>query len=153
VRWMGQRVYVAWDTSMLWHTSCLIRLSLLSRGRAVLLEGRVSKHGRAAGAFETDNAWLEEGQNPLPWACQAVLLADRGFADTQLLSHLRQLGWHFRLRIKAKCWIPPGHWASFQVGAIALKPGHLCCWQGVSRTDKHCGPVPLAVARPRGSED
>jgi len=43
--------------------------------------------------------------------------------------------------------------ASFQVGEIALQPGHMYFWQGVSMTDKHFGPVHLAVARPLGSEE
>jgi Transposase DDE domain len=153
VSWMGKRVYVALDTSMLWNTYCLIRLSLIYRGRAVPLGWRVIEHGSAAVAFETYKALLAEVQSHLPLACKAVFLADRGFADTQLMSHLRQLGWHFRIRIKANFWIHPSHLASFQVGEIALKPGHMCFWHGVSMTDKHFGPVHLAVARPLGSEE
>jgi len=153
VSWMGKRVYVALDTSMLWNTYCLIRLSLIYRGRAVPLGWRVIEHGSAAVAFETYKALLEEVQSHLPLACKAVFLADRGFADTQLMSHLRQLGWHFRIRIKTNFWIHPSHLASFQVGAIELQPGHMCFWQGVSMTDKHFGPVHLAVARPLGSEE
>ena len=30
-----------------------------------------------------------------------VFLADHGFAETELMGHLKQLGWHFRIRIKA----------------------------------------------------
>jgi hypothetical protein len=153
VNWMGKRVYVALDTSMLWNTYCLIRLSLIYRGRAVPLGWRVIEHGSAAVAFETYKALLEEVQSHLPLACKAVFLADRGFADTQLMSHLRQLGWHFRIRIKTNFWIHPSHLASFQVGEIELKPGHMCFWQGVSMTDKHFGPVHLAVASPLGSEE
>ncbi len=153
VSWMGKRVYVALDTSMLWNTYCLIRLSLIYRGRAVPLGWRVIKHGSAAVAFETYKALLAEVQSHLPLACKVVLLADRGFADTQLMSHLSQLGWHFRIRIKANFWMHPSHLASFQVGEIELKPGHMCFWQGVSMTDKHFGPVHLAVARPLGSEE
>jgi len=153
VRGMGKRVSVALDTSRLWKTSGLIRLSLSSRGRAVPLGWRVSEHGSAAVALETYKALLEEGQSHLPWACKAVLLADRGGAATPWMSHLRQLGWHFRLRIKAKFWMHPSHLASFQGGEIALQPGPRCCWQGVSMTDKHFGLVPLAVARPLGSEE
>ena len=153
VGWVGKRMYVALDTSMLWNTYCLIRLSLIYRGRAVPLGWRVIEHGSAAVAFETYKALLEEVQSHLPLACKAVFLADRGFADTQLMSHLRQLGWHFRIRIKTNFWIHPSHLASFQVGEIELKPGHMCFWQGVSMTDKHFGPVHLAVARPRGSEE
>jgi hypothetical protein len=37
VGWVGKRVYVALDTSMWWTTYCLIRLSVIYRGRAVPL--------------------------------------------------------------------------------------------------------------------
>jgi hypothetical protein len=82
-----------------------------------------------------------------------VLLADRGFADTQLMGHLRGLGGHFRMRITSTFWIYPAHLAPLQGGEIALKPGPIRCGQEVSITDKHCGPVHLAVARPVGSDE
>jgi hypothetical protein len=53
VGWVGQRVYVALDTSMLWNTSCLIRLSVIYRGRAVPLVWQVIEQGSAAVSFET----------------------------------------------------------------------------------------------------
>ena len=53
VGWAGTRMYVALDTSMLWNTSCLIRLSVISRGRAVPLVWRVIEHGSAAVSVET----------------------------------------------------------------------------------------------------
>ena len=53
VGWVGKRVSVALDTSMLWNTSCLIRLSVIYRGRAVPLVWQVIEHGSAAVSFET----------------------------------------------------------------------------------------------------
>jgi Transposase DDE domain len=153
VGWVGKRMYVALDTSMLWNTYCLIRLSVIYRGRAVPLVWRVIEHGSAAVSFETYQDLLNEAKSRLPFACKVVFLADRGFADTQLMGHLRGLGWHFRIRIKSTFWIYPSHLAPFQVGEIALKPGHISCWQEVSITDKHFGPVHLAVARPLGSDE
>ncbi len=153
VGWAGKRMYVALDTSMLWNTYCLIRLSVIYRGRAVPLVWRVIEHGSAAVSFETYQDLLNEAKSRLPFACKVVFLADRGFADTQLMGHLRGLGWHFRIRIKSTFWIYPSHLAPFQVGEIALQPGHLSCWQEVSITDKHFGPVHLAVARPLGSDE
>jgi len=41
----------------------------------------------------------EQAKARLPFACEVVFLADRGFADTQLMGHLRDLGWHWRIRI------------------------------------------------------
>lgn len=153
VGWVGKRMYVALDTSMLWNTYCLIRLSVIYRGRAVPLVWRVIEHGSAAVSFETYKDLLNEAKSRLPFACKVVFLADRGFADTQLMGHLRGLGWHFRIRIKSTFWIYPSHLAPFQVGEVALQPGHMSCWHEVSITDKHFGPVHLAVARPLGSDE
>jgi len=153
VGWVGKRMYVALDTSMLWNTYCLIRLSVIYRGRAVPLVWRVIEHGSAAVSLETYQDLLHEAKSRLPFACKVVFLADRGFADTQLMDHLRGLGWHFRIRVKSTFWIYPSHLAPFQVGEVALQPGHLSCWQEVSITDKHFGPVHLAVARPLGSDE
>jgi len=153
VGWVGKRMSVALDTSMLWNTSCLIRLSVSYRGRAVPLGWRVIEHGSAAVSFETYQDLLEEATRRLPFACKGVCLADRGFADTQLMGHLRELGWHFRIRIKSPFWISPSHLAPFQGGEIALQPGHMRCWQEGAITDQHCGPVHLAVARPLGSDE
>ncbi len=152
VSWLGKRVYVALDTSMLWNTYCLIRLSVIYRGRAVPLGWRVIEHGSAMVSFETYQALLEEAKSRLPFACQVVFLADRGFADTQLMSYLRHLGWHFRIRIKCTFWIYPRHQAPFQVGAIDLQPGHMTFWHEVAITDKRFGPVHLAVAQPVGDD-
>ena len=96
---------------------------------------------------------MDEAQTRLPFACKVVFLADRGFADTQLMRHLRHLGWHWRIRIKSNFWIHPSHLASFQVGDIALQPGHMSCWQEVWMTDQRFGPVHLAVALPLGSDE
>jgi len=153
VGWVGKRVYVALDTSMLWNTYCLIRLSVIYRGRAVPLGWRVLKHGSATVSLEMYKELLDEAKTRLPFASEVVFLADRGFADTQLMSQLRQLGWHFRIRIKSNFWIHPSHLAAFQVGEIELQPGHMSCWQGVWMTDKRFGPVHLAVARPLGSDE
>src|SRR5260370_22743955 len=51
VGWVGKRVYVALDTSMLWNTYCLIRLSLIYRVRAVPLACQRIDQGHAAPAF------------------------------------------------------------------------------------------------------
>jgi hypothetical protein len=148
VSWVGKRMYVAWDTSMLWKTYCLIRLSVLYRGRAVPIVWRVIEHGSAAVAFETYQELLDEAKSHIPFACQVVFRADRGFADTQLMGYLRPLGWPWRIRIKSTFWIYPAHLAPLQLGEIELKSGHRSGWQGVSITDKRFGPGHLAVARP-----
>src|SRR5918996_80221 len=118
--WVGKRIYLALDTSMLWNTYCMIRISVIYRGRAIPLTWKVIEHGSAAVSFEVYKALLEQAKMLIPFACKVVFLADRGFADTQLMGHLRKMGWHFRIRIKSTFWIHPSHLASFQVSEVDL---------------------------------
>ena len=69
------------------------------------------------------------------------------------MGHLRDLGWHWRSRITANVWMHPTPLSPCQVGAVELQSGPMSFWHGVAMTDKHCGPVHLAVARPLGSEE
>ena len=62
VEWGEQALYVALDTSMLWNTYCLIRLSVIYRGRAVPLVWCVLEHGECTGGFprptERESSWI-----------------------------------------------------------------------------------------------
>lgn len=78
---------------------------------------------------------------------KVVFLADRGFADTELLGHLKQLGGHFRIRVKGSFRVlrrgqPPGKIADF-----TLAPGRAMFLHQVAITDKQFGPVSWALAR------
>lgn len=88
VEWGEQALYVALDTSMLWNTYCLIRLSVIYRGRAVPLVWCVLEHGSAQVGFETYRELLDRAAVLLPRRCKVIFLADRGFADTDLMAHL-----------------------------------------------------------------
>jgi len=122
VGWVDKTLYVALDTSMLWETYCLVRLSVIYRGRAVPLVWMVIEHRSAAVAYEVYKALLDRAATLMPFACRVVFLADRGFADTQLMRHLTQMGWHFRIRIKANFWIDHRGQRRFQVRDISLAP-------------------------------
>ena len=49
----GKRLYVALDTSMLWNTYCIVRLSVIYRGRAIPLVWCVLAHGSATVAYDS----------------------------------------------------------------------------------------------------
>ena len=153
VGWVNQTLYVALDTSMLWDTYCMVRLSVIYRGRAVPLVWMVMEHGSAQVAYEVYKALLDRAATLMPFACRVVFLADRGFADTKLMRHLKQMEWHFRIRIKENFWIDHRGQRRFQVRDISLAPGHARFWHGVKVTAQHFGPVHLAVARSLGSND
>ena len=62
---------------------------------------------------------LEKAATLVPFACQVVLLADRGFADTELMHHLKHMGWHFR----SMRWRIAGASLLLIVGTLALGQG------------------------------
>lgn len=152
--WDGKRVYVALDTSMLWNTYCLVRLSLIYRGRAVPIVWNVLEHSSASIAYEDYQALLDRAAQVLfPFACQVIFLADRGFADTALMQHLLQLGWHFRIRIKESFWIYPPGKRPRKVNKIPLAAGHTAFWHHVQITKERFGPLHLALGRTLQSQE
>ncbi len=153
VKWGEQALYVALDTSMLWNTYCLIRLSVIYRGRAVPLVWCVLQHGSAQVAFATYQELLARAALLLPRCCKVILLADRGFADTDLMAHLQRLGWHWRIRIKRSFWLYRRGHRRCKVERLSVARGQACFWQQVFITDKHYGPVALAVAQAWQGQD
>ena len=145
--WGTHTLYLALDTSMLWNQYCLIRLSVVYRGRAVPVVWEVIEHGSSSVTHEAYAALLDTVPALLPAGSKVVFLADRGFADTALLAHLRRLGWHFRIRIKATFTVlRPGQPAG-KVEELALAPGRALFLHHVAITAEHFGPVSLALGR------
>jgi hypothetical protein len=145
--WGQQAVYLALDTTMLWNRYCVIRISLIYRGRAVPLVWEVVEHGSSSVAYEGYEALLDAVPPLLPLGVKVVFLADRGFADTALLAHLRRLHWHFRIRIKASFGVTrPGH-RPCKVEDFKLAPGRALFLHHVAITANHFGPISLALAR------
>ena len=89
--WGDQRVYLALDTSMLWNTYCLVRMSLVYRGRAIPLVWTVLEHPSSRVAYNMYKEMLDQVAELLPFQCTVVFTADRGFADTHLMAHLTRL--------------------------------------------------------------
>jgi hypothetical protein len=104
-QWGEHVLYLALDTSMLWNTYCMIRISVLSRGRAIPLVWWVLEPGSAQVGYDTYKDLLDKAVPLLPGPCTVVFLAARGFADTALMAHLHRLGWHWRIRIKTSFWL------------------------------------------------
>jgi GNAT superfamily N-acetyltransferase len=138
---------------MLWNTYCLIRLSVIYRGRAVPLVWCVLQHGSAQVVFEVYPDLLARAALLLPRHCKVILLADRGFADTELMAYLQRLGWHWRIRIKRSFGLSRRGRPRCKVERLAVARGQACCWQQVSITEKCYGLVHLAVARPWQGQD
>jgi hypothetical protein len=145
--WGPYTLYLALDTSLLWNQYCLIRLSVVYRGRAVPVVWEVIAHGSSSVTHATDEALLDAVPPLLPAGVKVVFLADRGFADTELLAHLRRLGWHFRIRLKASFSVLRPGQPVCKVEDFSLAPGRALFLHKVAITAESFGPVSLALAR------
>jgi hypothetical protein len=151
--WGDQRVYLALDTSMLWNTYCLVRISLVYRGRAIPMVWTVLEHPSSSVAYDVYKELLDKLVEWLPFGCTVVFTADRGFADTHLMNHLTGLGWHWRIRIKGSFWIYRQGKRRCKVNRIPLSPGKALFWHHVYLTKQGYGPVHLAMGRPISSQE
>jgi hypothetical protein len=144
--WGRHTLYLALDTSMLWQQYCVIRISLIYRGRAIPLVWQVIAHASSSIAYETYQDLLDKAATLLPPNCAVVFLADRGFADTALMRHATRLGWHWRIRIKSCFVVYRRGQRRLKLSNYALNPGQAHFWQHVQITDERYGPVHLALA-------
>lgn len=151
--WGAHRVYLALDTSMLWNTYCLVRISIVYRGRAVPLVWSILEHASSSVAYDVYKALLDYVAELLPLSCPVVFTADRGFADTHLMAHLARLGWHWRIRIKGSFWVYRDGKRRCKVNRIPLSAGQALFWRHVYLTKQWYGPVHLALGRPQGSQE
>jgi hypothetical protein len=137
------------DTSMLWNEYCLIRLSVQYRGRAVPLVWRVIRHRSSSVQFNVYQAMLKRAAKLVPTGVSVCFLADRGFADVQLMRYLRdQLHWNFRIRVKSSTWIhrPGKGWK--QLNQYHLPTGKVLLLQGITLTKtKPLYALNLAIGR------
>ena len=97
--WPSHRLYLALDTTVLWNQYCMLHVSVVCCGRAVPFLWVVLEHKSAAVAFDPYRPLLRRARWLLREHPDVMLLADRGFANHQLMSWLQQSRWHYCLRI------------------------------------------------------
>lgn len=151
--WGTHVLYLALDTTLMWDAYCIVRISLIYRGRAIPMVWKVLQHPSSSVAYEAYADLLDKAMSLLPCPCRVVFLADRGFADTHLMEHLRKLNWHWRIRIKSSFWIyRPGRHPC-QANRLSLTWGEAQFWHDVTITHSHYGPVHLALARRQDGQE
>ena len=151
--WGNAVLYLALDTSLLWESYGLVRISLVYRGRAVPLVWTVLEHPSSSVAYDVYKGVLNKVVELLPCQCRVVFTADRGFADTHLMQHLTALGWHWRIRIKGSFWVYRHGKQRCKVKRIPLSAGQALFWHHVYLTKQCYGPVHLALGRPQDSKE
>jgi Transposase DDE domain len=129
--WQQQRLYLALDTTVLWDRFCMIHLSVVCCGRAVPLLWRVLEHSSATVAFEEYQPVLRRARWLLRHHGDVMLLADRGFANHELMKWLRQSRWHYGLRLPCDVLIHTQRRYPLRVGTLYPPLGEARLYQNV----------------------
>ena len=98
--WVGDRIILALDTTMLRDKACAIRISMIYLGRAVPIAWRVLEHNSSSVKFAAYKEVLRRARSCLPEGVKVIFLADRGFVSKKLMCQLNEWGWIWRIRIK-----------------------------------------------------
>jgi hypothetical protein len=148
--WAEQKAVLALDSSMLWGRYVIIRVSLIYRGRALPLAWKVLEHGSASVSFAEYEPILKEVNRLLPLHCQVVLLADRGFADVDLMQLAVRLGWNFNIRAKGNLLVHRAFKPTSCKMSLLMPPkGEVRLIHTVQITQRRFGPVHLVLAHVR----
>ena len=149
--WQEDYLYLSLDTSLFWDQYCLIRLAVVHRGRALPLAWRVLKHPSASVSFGAYQEMLIHAAKYLPPHPKVILLADRGFGQTELMRlATEQLGWHYRirLRLKSTTWIWRAHYGWSQLKTFHFARGEAHCFHNLRiHKGQWYGPVHLIFGR------
>jgi len=125
--WGEAKLYLALDTTLLWDQVCLVRVSVIYRGRAVPVVWKTLGYSSNAVAFEEYAPLLRQTARLLPVHCPVTLLADRAFADVRLLTLLdTELHWHWRLRLKHHITVRRKGFYRRRLSSVLPPPGHAC---------------------------
>ena len=98
--WTHMPIYLVLDTSMLYDRFCCVRISMIYMNRAIPVIWRVLEHNSSTVKYEQYAYLLEQVAELLPKEVKVFFLADRGFVCKNLMRHLQQLRWTWRIRVK-----------------------------------------------------
>jgi hypothetical protein len=144
---VGTDIYLALDTSQLFDCFILIRVALIYRGRAIPVCWSVI--AGESSTIEYAKYWyvLWRAQTILFEYKRCTLLADRGFVDQKLFALLRDLGWHWRIRLKGSVLVyRPGKEVT-KISRLLPAKGQALFLHKTWLTKQWFGPVHLALAQ------
>jgi hypothetical protein len=154
-KWQDSELLLSLDTSLLWDSYCIIRLSVVYRGRAIPVGWRVIEHKSSSVQLSVYQDLLKRVAGLLPSGVKVVLLADRGFVDAELMRYVRNsLNWHYRIRLKGNVWFYRAGRGWRQVKQLHLTAGEAVLLHQVRVYKKHSlTGVHLAVAKVAGTNE
>jgi hypothetical protein len=152
--WREHTIYLALDTTLLWNKFCVVRISVLYRGRAVPLVWCTLEQSSASVAFDKYRTLLDEAAVLLvAYNSQVVFLADRGFADTDLMAYLTERGWRWHVRLKTTFWVHATGCRPSKTSQLMPAKGEAIFLHNIFITGRKYGPVHLAVAYDASSKE
>lgn len=149
----GKRLYLSLDTSMLWNRYCMIHLSVVCCGRAVPLLWRVIEHGSAAVAFSEYYPLLRRARWLLRQHPDLMLLADRGFANHELMGWLQSSGWHYCVRLPCDVLLHGPRRYPVEVRHLWPKQGEAVLYQNARLWQDALYQCNLVLANVKGVEE
>ena len=129
--WKQQQLYLALDTTVLWNRFCMIHLSVVCCGRAVPFLWQVLEHGSSTVAFSEYQPLLRRAHWFLRHHRDVMLLADRGFANHELMQWLRRSRWHYCLRLPCDVFIHTSRRYPIMVGTLYPPVGEARLYQNI----------------------
>jgi hypothetical protein len=81
--WSDETIDLSFDPTMLWNRFCVMRLSVVYRGRAIPVIWRVLEHGSSSVKLAVYQDLLAKASGFMPLGKKGVFLADRGFGQIQ----------------------------------------------------------------------
>ena len=146
--WAGATMELILDTTTVAGRLCILRVSLVYRGRAIPLAWQVYERKGVSLPFKLYREVLGHVRGLLPPGVKVVLLGDRGFRAVALMRWCRSphIGWHFRLRLKGNQRITLADGRTGLLQELGLKPGMKGFLHDVRLGAGRYGPIHLALA-------
>lgn len=153
--WQPRQVYVAIDSTVLWNRYCLVFLAVICCGRAVPLMWVGLEQASASVAFEHYQPLLERAVTALAGFKRVVLLADRGFANQEMVRWLEKSPWHWRIRVPSdtRIYINSKGGFGFEVRQLRPPKGHVKLYHQAQVWAEARFQCNLALASMRGAKD
>ncbi len=146
--WAGEKMALILDTTTVAGRLCILRVSLVYRGRAIPLAWQVYDRKGVSLPFKLYREVLGHVRTLLPPGVTVVLLGDRGFRGVALMRWCRSphIGWHFRLRLKGNQRITLADGRTWLLRELGLQPGMKGFLHDVFLGERRYGPIHLAMA-------
>jgi len=151
--WEAQRLYVALDTTVLWNRYCMIHLSVVWGGRAIPFLWQVIEHPSASVSYSEYAPLLRKARWLLRAYPDVMLLADRGFANHQLLEWLKRSGWHWCIRLPSDVRLHGPRQFPTAVAQLSPKPGEAMLYHNVGLWSDGTHRCNLVLAYPVGVDE